>query len=398
MAESEADQASLLERYQRLIDLSTDLASTLDLRALLNGIIKAAADMSQAEAASILLYDEQNQQLFFEAATNLEEPLMRGLVVPVENSVAGWIVTHCQPVIVPNVKEDPRHFRGIAEATHVETTSLLAVPLCAKGKVVGVLEAINKKTGPFDQEDQTVLVALGAQAAVAIENARLFQQSDLIAEMVHELRTPLASITSAAYLLGRSDLTTEQHDRFVQVVRSETERLSELASAFLNLARLESGRVQFRAERFDLKTLLEGCATQMQEDAASNGLKLVCEIPDGLPQLKADRDKIKQVTLNLLSNAVKYNRPGGRIVISAGAKAGKLFFSISDSGLGIRPEEQAHLFEKFYRGKSSEGLAPGSGLGLAICRQIVEAHGGDIAVTSQVEVGSTFTVTLPTRG
>ena len=150
-ANQAAYRASLVDRYQRLIDLSTDLASTLDLRALLSRIVKAAADLSQAEAASILLYDEQNQQLFFEAATNLEEPLMRGLVVPAENSIAGWIVAHCEPVIISDVKDDPRHYSGVAQATHVETTSLLAVPLCAKGKVVGVLEAINKAFGSFAQ-------------------------------------------------------------------------------------------------------------------------------------------------------------------------------------------------------------------------------------------------------
>jgi signal transduction protein with GAF and PtsI domain len=152
--------ATLLERYQRLAKISQDLASTLDLNTLLNRIVQAAADLSNAEAASILLYEEAKQQLYFVAANNLNEPLMRGLIVPVEGSIAGWIVTNLQPVIISDTQKDPRHFGGIAKSTKVTTTSMLGVPLIAKGKVIGVLEAINKHTSEFDEEDQDVLMAL----------------------------------------------------------------------------------------------------------------------------------------------------------------------------------------------------------------------------------------------
>ena len=141
--------ASLLERYLRLIEISRDLGSTLDLNTLLNRIVHAAADVSNAQAASILLYDETNRQLYFQAATNLETPLMRGLIVPVDASIAGWIVTHRKPLIISDTQKDPRHFNLIAKPTGVETTSLLGVPLITKDKVVGVLEAINKLSGEF---------------------------------------------------------------------------------------------------------------------------------------------------------------------------------------------------------------------------------------------------------
>ncbi len=183
------ESARLLERYQRLIELSRDLASTLDLQDLLDRIVHAAADLSGSEAASILTYDEIKGELYFDAASNLSEPLMRGLVVPAETSIAGWIVANRQPVIISDTQRDPRHFGQIGKATQVTTTSMLGVPLIAKGKVIGVLEAINKLSGDFNQEDQEIISTLAAQAAVAIENARLFQQSDLISEMVHELRT-----------------------------------------------------------------------------------------------------------------------------------------------------------------------------------------------------------------
>ncbi len=153
---------TLLDRYQRLIELSRDLASTLDLEALLDRIVQAAADLSSAEAASILLYDGANNQLYFQATTNLATPIMRGLIVPVDTSIAGWIVTQRQPVIINDTQQDPRHFKQIGKATKVETNSLLGVPMITKDKVIGVLEAINKLSGQFSQEDQDLLLALGS--------------------------------------------------------------------------------------------------------------------------------------------------------------------------------------------------------------------------------------------
>lgn len=390
-------QVTLLERFQRLLDISQDLASTLDLNTLLDRIGHAAADLCNAEAASILLYDESKKQLHFVSATNLDEPLMRGLVVPVDSSIAGWIVLNRQPIIISEAQKDPRHFGNVGKAVNVTTNSLLGVPLVAKGKVIGALEAINKRSGEFTDEDQEVLVALGAHAAVAIENTRLFQQSDLIAEMVHELRTPLASLNTAAHLLDRDDVPKERRQRVVDVIRSETSRLSEMASSFLDVARLESGRVQYQVEVFDPRGLLEECAGLMRGKAHECGLDLNIFIPDQLPPLKADRDKIKQVLLNLLSNAIKYNHPSGSVNIGAHATGEHLIIAVSDTGLGISEEDQKHLFEKFYRVQSSEDMAPGSGLGLAICKRIIEAHSGRIEFESEPGTGSTFSVILPLK-
>jgi signal transduction histidine kinase len=395
---NEVFSGTLLERYQRLAEISRDLASTLELDGLLKRIVQAAADLSQAEAASILLYDERKQQLYFESATNLEEPLMRGLIVPVDGSIAGWVVTHRQPIIISEAQKDPRHFGNIAKVTNVTTTSMLGVPLVAKEKVIGTLEAINKQNGQFTEEDQNVLMALAAQAAVAIENARLFQQSDLIAEMVHELRTPLSSLNTAAHLLLRKDIPEADRNRVVQIIHNEAERLTEMTTAFLDLARLESGRIQFNVQVFDLKPLLEECSDMMQGKAFENGLSLELEVQPGLPSLKADRDKIKQVIINLVSNGIKYNRPGGKIFIQASFELKQFIVNVSDTGLGINQSDLDHLFERFYRVKSTEQITSGTGLGLAICKRIIEAHGGNIEVASELGAGTTFTVFLPGKG
>jgi signal transduction histidine kinase len=389
--------APLLERYQRLTEISQELASTLELEILLDRIVHAAADLSNAEAASILLYDQDHQQLQFEAATNLEEPMMRGLIVPVNNSLAGWIVMNRQPVIIDNTEEDPRHFGHISKVTNITTKSLLGVPLITKDKVVGVLEAINKRSGAFDKNDENIMTALGAQVAVAIENARLFQQSDLISELVHELRTPLASLSTAAHLLLRPEVSEDQRVKMVQIIHDETFRLSEMTTAFLDLARLESGRARFQAEVFAIKDVLEDCAVMMRSRAHEKGISLNLEIQDKMPSISADRNKIKQVIINLLSNAIKYNRPGGVITLTAQAARKEIVISVRDTGPGIIPEVQEHLFEKFYRAPGSENQVQGTGLGLAICKRIVDAHQGRIEVSSTAGMGSTFTVHLPLK-
>lgn len=388
---------SLLKRYQRLAEISRDLASTVDLTVLLNRIVQAAADLSNAEAASILLYEESKKQLYFQSATNLDEPFMRGLIVPVDGSIAGWIVTHRSPIIILDAQNDPRHFAQIGKITNITTTSLLGVPLIAKDKVVGALEAINKRQGDFSTEDQNVLMDLAAQAAIAIENARLFQQSDLIAELIHELRTPLGSLRTATHILRNKDVSDDQRQKIVQILDDETSRLIEMTSAYLDLARLESGRIEFHSQVFDPHTLLDECINLMDAKVKEYHLELSLSIPDNLPPLKGDRDKLKQVFLNLLSNAIKYNCPNGEIKLSVETLASELVISISDTGRGIREADLNHLFEKFYRAQPTEKLASGTGLGLAISKRIIEAHGGRIDVQSRLGKGTTFLVHLPLR-
>ncbi len=395
--EGNGASTSLLSRYQLLFAIARDLASTLDLNILLSHITDAAAEIANANAASILLYDQVNQELHFEASTNLDEPLMQGLIVPVDASIAGWIVKNRQPIIIQDTEKDTRHFEHVGQVVNVQTKSILGVPLIAKEKIIGALEVINKRDGTFINEDQDLLTTLAAQAAIAIENSRLFLQSDLISELVHELRTPMASLSTAAHLLLHPDLPEDQRQRIVEIIRDETFRVSELASSFLDLARLESGRAQFHPGNINVKELLLDCADLLRVRAVEKQLKVFTDIPDNLPIIKADRDKLKQVLINLISNAVKYNKVGGEISLIAWIDNRDLLIEISDSGAGIPPEYIPRLFQKFYRVPGSEQLAMGTGLGLAICKQIMDAHRGKIEVQSKVGEGTQFTVHVPLK-
>ncbi len=385
-----------LDGYRRLIDIARDLASTLDLDILLSRIVHAAAEISGAEAASILLFDDTSRQLYFQVATNMDESTRRGIVVPLDGSIAGWIVNNRQTVRIANVHNDPRFFSSVEETTGFSTKSILGIPLVTKNKIVGVLEALNKPKGKFTDSDESMLVVLGAQAAVAIENARLFQQSDLISEFVHELRTPLSSLSTATYLLLRPEMSQDQRNQIINNIHSETMRLNSLASSFLDLARLELGRVQFRKARFSIADLLYECKDVMSSKALENNIQIRVESPEGMPLLDADRDKIKQVLLNLLSNAIKYNRPNGTVMLRAEVVEDKeIALHIQDTGLGIPDESLPHLFEKFFRVREHESRVAGTGLGLSICKQIINGHGGRIEVKSKIGVGTVFSVFLP---
>jgi signal transduction histidine kinase len=384
-----------LDGYRRLIDIARDLASTLDLDILLSRIVHAAAEVSGSEAASILLYDDTARQLYFQVSTNIDEPTRRGIVVPLEGSIAGWIVNNRKPVRVANVHEDSRFFGEVEQTTGFSTESILGVPLITKNKIVGVLEALNKQRGKFSDSDESMLQVLGAQAAVAIENARLFQQSDLISEFVHELRTPLSSLSTATYLLLRPEMSQEQRDQIINNIHGETMRLNALASSFLDLARLESGRVQFRKTSFSLADLMYECKDVMSSKAVEDNIQIRVESPEGLPLLEADRDKVKQVLLNLISNAIKYNRPNGTVMLRAEASESEMTIFVQDTGVGIPEEALPHLFEKFYRVREHESRASGTGLGLSICKQIVHGHGGRMEVKSKVGVGTVFAMILP---
>ena len=385
----------LVKRYARLLEVATDLASRLDLDSLLQRIVDAAQELTECEAASLLMYDAQTQQLYFEAATNELAAGVGKQTVPTESSLAGWVFTHGEPLVVDNALTDPRFFRELDVLTRFRTQSVLGVPLRTADKTLGVIEAINKRAGRFDEQDERLLQALAAQAAIAIENSRLFQQSDIVSEITHELRTPLAALMAAAYLLQRPDLPKAQQERLGESIYTEVKRLNEMATDFLELARLESGRIRFTREPIDLAGLVRECIEIVRPQAEADHLRLETTVDSAPGPVHGDRNRLKQVVLNLLTNAIKYNQKDGLVHVSVSAEGSEAVLSVSDSGRGIPPESLSRMFERFYRVPDQEAATAGTGLGLAIAKRIVESNRGTIAVTSEVGKGSTFTVRLP---
>ena len=386
-----------LARYERLMEISRILSSTLHIEALLEHIVRAAAELTDSQAASILLVDRQTDTLRFEAAIDVMGFSLSSIEVPREGSIAGWVVTHGEPLVIADVSVDPRWASQVDKASGFVTRNLIGAPMHARDKVIGVLEAVNKIDGQaYTDENVNTLATLAAQAAIAVENARLFQQSDLIAEMVHELRTPLAAIMATTHILLHPDLPIEQRDGLVETIEQETRRLTRMTSEFLNLARLESGRTHITRLPIDIIDLIRECVQVVAQQADDRGIHLTMAIDSmPIPIVLGDREKLKQVLLNLITNAIKYNREDGKVVIAAECVDGTVAVSVQDTGCGISEDNLPHIFEKFFRVVDAEGYTQGTGLGLAIAKRIVEAHGGDISVVSVWGEGSRFRFTLP---
>lgn len=389
----------LMARYERLMEITRQLNSMLDLHSLLQHIINASIELTRTEQASILLIDQSTGELRFEASSNLSGGAMEQIVVPMEGSLAGWIATHGEPVLVEDARSDTRHFGKVDKTIKFETRNLLGVPMIAHGKVIGVVEAINKvhENEVWTEDDVNTLSALAAQAAIAIENARLFQQSDFIAEMVHELRTPLSALKLSTNLLQRPNIKEETRGEVTKTMSSEIDRLIRLTTDFLDLARLESGRARLEVADFSVLELIRESIQVVEPQAVNKEVTIHVEGSDIAAH--ADRGKVKQVLLNLLTNAIKYNKPAGGEIFCRLKYADEMrdfcLIEVRDTGLGISEEDQKRMFQKFFRVSDTADKVQGTGLGLVIAKRIVEAHGGEMWMESAHGVGTAFFFTLP---
>lgn len=397
----------LLRRYVLLLDLVRDLSSALHLSDLLERVALAATRLLECEGAAVLLLEPLSGDLHVEATTHPGLAVLRIREVPPDRSLAGMAIASGEPLVMGAegitraVESGPVPYELALLAPNVPS-AFIGVPLEGKVQKIGVLEVFSRESQGFTPEDVAALQALAGQAAVAIESMRLFEQSDLITELVHEIRTPLTALETAAALLERSDLRETQRNSVLGTLRHEIQRLVELTDEYLDLARLESGRNRYQPERFQLGPLLSECAEIVTPLMHAQELRFVRQFEAEPLELFADRARIKQVVLNLLSNAVKYNQPNGLVLLRARrvsalseGEAAQACIEVTDSGLGIAEDSMGHIFERFFRGQVGESRAPGSGLGLYIARHIVESHRGRIDVTSKLGEGTTFTICLP---
>lgn len=398
------------------------MVSTLDLDRLLELVLEQAKRLLDAEAASVLLCEPAAGALppglTFAAVTGPAADTLVGRRLPAGAGIAGWVAQEKKPALVTDARGDPRFYHGIDPVTGLVTCSLLAVPLLFKEKVLGVVEAIHRTSGAFDEHDLEMLEALCSSAAIAIENARLYAteqqraaaltraleqqrkldqlQREFIQNVSHELRTPLALIRGHAEVLENGwlgELSPKQKES-VQVITRRTQMLTRLVNDIVTV--LEAERCELTREPMDLASLVRMGLAEFQSDAEKAGLVLRCEIMPGLPPVSGDPVALRRVLDNLIGNALKFTPAGGRVTVRLLGDPEALKLEVADTGIGIPAEHQAHIFERFYQvDGSATRRYGGMGLGLALVKELVEAHGGHVTVESEVGRGSTFCVTLP---
>jgi signal transduction histidine kinase len=285
--------------------------------------------------------------------------------------------------------------------------AMLYAPLKVGDRVVGALGLGNRVSGrPFNKHDRQLLLALAGYAAIGIENARLYEEvrradqakSEFVSLVAHELRTPMTSIRGYADLLSRGmpGPLNRQQEQFIRSILSNAGRMQVLVSDLQDVSRIETGHLQLELETTRLESALEGALQVTRGQIEARSQQLLLGVPDELPEVRADPDRLTQVLINLLSNAHKYTPDGGRISVKAWPHDGYVYCAVSDTGIGISLADQSRLFTKFFRAENPEVQEkPGTGLGLCITRTLVEMQGGKISVESQVGKGTTFTFTVP---
>ncbi|MEE9522375.1 MAG: ATP-binding protein [candidate division NC10 bacterium] len=462
------DVSPLFRRIRELAalnEVSTLLTATLDLDELFQLIMERIQALMGVEASSLLLKDGDKDELVFRIGLGKHAEAVRGQRLEVGKGIAGWVFQHGSPLIVPDVRKDSRFYQGVDSLTGFTTKSVLCVPLKTRENVIGVIEVLNGPTDrPFTQDDLNLLSAIAAHAATAIENGRLYTEvksyadglarkvdertreveatsvqlekaltqaeeasqhkSAFLANVSHELRTPLNAIIGFSEILRDQHFgsLTEKQARHVQNIHKAGHQVLQLINDFLDLSKVEAGRIELHRETARIDPLIADAITMMK-DQADKIDPIVEFLPEEmLPPLDADPYRVTQILTNLLSNAVKFTPSGGRVTITARRVHGSGFrvqgkaegdsepstmnherhrdfveISVHDTGIGIRPEDQTKLFQPFMRLEAAlRSQYKGTGLGLAITRYLVEMHGGRIWVESEGEgKGSAFVFTLP---
>jgi signal transduction histidine kinase len=235
---------------------------------------------------------------------------------------------------------------------------------------------------------------------VAPQKAVEAAMTNFLAKAADQLRTPLANVRMLLEdALERCERDPASANKNFQIIEEETQRLERTVSELLSASQLQTGCFEVKADGVQMDVLLQQLQADHESQARQKHIALELELPPRLPVLQADHEKIALVLRNLLDNALRYTLDGGRVVVRAAVEKGRLAVAITDTGIGIAPQEREHLFEKFYRCNSPLAAnVKGSGLGLAIARDIARLHGGDVIVESEPGKGSTFTLTLPIMG
>ena len=403
---------------QALGEVGQAVSSTLDLETVLTTIVSRAVELSGTDGGTVYEYDEAAEEFILRATHNLGEEdveLRRGIRLRKGEGVTGRMVLARGPVQVPDITApgayDSRLRKGLLRSG---AKAVLAVPLFREDHLIGGLVVNRNSPGEFLPEVVALLQTFATQSALAIQNARLFREiadksrqlevasqhkSEFLANMSHELRTPLNAIIGFSEVLSERMFgeLNEKQEEYLKDIYASGQHLLSLINDILDLSKIEAGRMDLELTDFHLLTALDNALILVRERAGRRSITLQMSVDERLGEVRADERKIRQVVLNLLSNAIKFTSEGGRIEVRAVPVDGSVEVTVSDTGVGIAPEDQEAVFEEFRQVGTAAKKVEGTGLGLTLCRKFVELHGGRIWVKSEVGVGSTFSFTIPVK-
>jgi signal transduction histidine kinase len=419
------ESARRLAQLSALQQVAQVINSRIEMQTLLEEIAYQVLQVLGYEIVEIYLVEGEILRL--RAAQGSGEKT--GHTLTLSQGIIGRVASTNTPAFVPDVSQDPDYVVGFPSSK-----SEIVVPLSKGEIVIGVINVESPDLGGLDESDLRLLMMLADQVLVAIENATLYDRlrahmseleqtvtertaalaealedargaervkTQFVADVSHELRTPLANIRLYLELLnfGNPDRTQE----YLDTLTRETDRLVILIEDLLAISRIDTGTSSPNLQEESLNLLVQSLIEDRQRLLAERSLEVEVEFDDNFPEVMIDEQMITQAVSHILTNAMQYSKPGGLIRIKTEIQQTDnqewALLTITDTGIGIPPEELGRVFERFYRGRASRLLSvPGTGLGLAITKEILDRHGGRITVQSKVDVGSEFSIWLPLNG
>jgi signal transduction histidine kinase len=390
--------------------------STFDLRSVLQTLVESAARLCEADKATIT---RQKGEAFFPAEAHGFSPEFLEYVrtipmVPERGTIMGRALLEGRIVHVPDVTADPEYTWAEAQKLGGFRT-VLGVPMLRDGVAIGVLALARSEVRPFTDKQIELVTTFADQAAIAIENVRLFDEiqeknrqlaeasehkSQFVSSMSHELRTPLNAIIGLTEMMVKNAARfgTEKAQEPLQRVNRAGTHLLDLINQVLDLSKIEAGKLELNPQTVQLRRLIDEVIGTAGQLAEQNKNRLVVDTQENLGALTVDAMRLRQILLNLLSNACKFTKAGEVRLAARKVSNGSNFveFAVSDTGIGMTAEQQAKLFEEFSQADATTAQKfGGTGLGLAITRKLARMMGGDVTVTSEPGKGSVFTVRLP---
>jgi len=425
----------LSDAKQRASELSTvnniskALASQLNPNELIQFVGDQLRDLFNANIAYLALLNKKTKMIYF--------PYQYGEIMParkIGDGLTSKIIMSGEPLLINKDLTIKHEEMGISQMG-TPASSYLGVPIPEGDEFIGVLSVQStEQENRFNENDQRLLTTIASSVGVALRNAQLFEdveqakmeaekaskiaekaneaKSAFLSTVSHELRTPLTSVLGFAKIINKrlndkifpivdhgdpkTEKTIAQINENLQVVISEGERLTHLINDVLDLAKIEAGRMEWDQENVSLAEVVERAVLATTSLFDQKGIKLIKKIDNNIPDIIGDPDKLIQVVINLFSNAVKFTEKGN-VTCEVSQKDNEVIVSVSDTGIGIAPEDYGAVFEQFKQvgGDTLTDKPKGTGLGLPICKEIVEHHGGRIWVESKIGKGSTFSFAIP---
>lgn len=410
------------QQMETVIDISQQLTSTLDLEQLLQYTVNHIRDDFDFYHVHIYLVEPETKALVMtEGSGEVGQQLKaKGHRLSYGQGIVGTVASSNQPFMSNNVDEVAEFYRN---PLLPKTNSELAVPLRKGNQVLGVLDIQSEQRNRFTPAEVKLMQSIANQTAITLDNARLLAErqativklrevdlakSQFITMMSHELRTPLNAINGFAELLalGLSGELPPRAQEEVEIIHASGQHLLALIDNILDIAKIESGQTDIQPEILNAQEVINEVTLSSTLLINDKPIELVINLPETLPAIYADYTRLKQIFLNLVGNAIKFTTEG-RVTIEAALSSelsypqlnphsDRVCFSIIDTGIGIPVDKQQLIFDHFQQVDMSDARQyGGAGLGLTICKQLVELHGGDIGLVSQVGQGTTFWFTIP---